>query len=77
MTPRVVSVYEVVGDVVDAQLQLVLLEEGQDLIDAQTVIYVLLRPSQDLEDRLSRSQFIIVVICLSAAGCARSCCRAC
>ena len=35
----VASVDEVVEHVVDAQLQLVLLEEWQDLIDAQAVIF--------------------------------------
>ena len=50
----VVFVDEVVEDVVDAQLQLELLEEGQDLLYGQPILDVLLRPVQDLEDRLPR-----------------------
>jgi len=44
----VVLVYEVVEYVVHAQLQLELLEEGQDLLYGQPVLDVLLRPAQDL-----------------------------
>ena len=44
----VVSVDAVVEDVVDAQLQLILLEEGQDLLYGQSLLDVLLRPTQDL-----------------------------
>ena len=44
----VVFVVEVVEDVVDAQLQLVLLEKGKDLLDGQPVLDVLLCSAQDL-----------------------------
>ena len=44
----VVSVDEVIEDVVDAQLQLVLLSEGQDLLDTQAVLDVLICLSQTL-----------------------------
>ena len=44
----VVSVDAVVEDVVDAQLQLILHKEGQDLLDGQTLLDVFLRPTQDL-----------------------------
>ena len=57
----VVSVDEVVEHVVDAQLQLVLLEEGQDLLNVRSVLDVRLRPSQDLEDRLSRYRILLLI----------------
>ena len=44
----VVSVDEVVENVVDAQLELILIEEGQYLLDGQSVLDVLLRLAQDL-----------------------------
>ena len=57
----VVLVYEVVEYVVYAQLQLELLEEGQDLLYGQPLLDVLLRPAQDLEDRLPRYQVLPLV----------------
>ena len=58
----VVSVDEVVEDVVDAQLGLILHEIGQDLLDGQSVLDALLRPAQDLEDRLSRYQVLLLLL---------------
>ena len=57
----VVSVDEVVEDVVDAQLQLELLKEGEDLLDGQTLLDVLLRPAQNLKDRLPRYQVLLLL----------------
>ena len=53
---RVVLVDQVVEDVEDPELQRVLLEEGQDLRDAQSLSDVLLRPAQDLQDGRSGDQ---------------------
>ena len=58
----VVSVDEVLAHVVYSELQLVLLEEGQDLFDAQAVIDVLVRLAQDLEDRPTRDPFLVLLL---------------
>ena len=57
----VVSVEEVVEHIVDAQLELMLPEEGQDLCYGQSVLDVVLRPAQDLEDGLSRYPVILLL----------------
>ena len=70
-----VVVYQVVENVVNARLQLVLLEEGQHLLDAQAALAALLRPAQDLEDRFFGDHIHLTL--RPQHGRARRCRRAC
>ena len=58
----VVLVDEVVEDVIHLQLQLVFLEEGEDLLDGQPLLDVLLRPPQeDLQNLLAGDQVLLLL----------------